>query len=136
MEQWKDIPGYEGWYQVSNLGRIRSVPRILPHKTKGGAISNQHWSGKILRPTIIGSGYEMVVLTKHRTPTYPTVHRLVATVFVPNPENKPVVNHIDGNKSNNVATNLEWVTSSENNYHAYATGLKKRGRQKEGEVLS
>ena len=134
MEQWKDIPDYEGWYQVSNLGRVRSVPRIIPHKTKGGVISNQRWEGKILRPTLISGGYEMVVLTKHRNPAYPTVHRLVAMAFVPNPYNKTVVNHIDGNKTNNVATNLEWVTSSENNQHAYDTGLKKRKR-KAGESI-
>lgn len=126
MEIWKDIVGYEGWYQVSNLGRVKSVSRVVPHKTKGGGVSNQVWPSKILRPTVTNHGYQLVVLSKQGKFRYPTIHRLVATAFVPKPFNKPTVNHKDGNKENNMADNLEWCTSSENNYHAWETGLKSR----------
>lgn len=98
-EVWKSIPGYEGRYYVSNLGRVK------------GPL-------KILKPTISNWGYERVRITNNAGKrTTPRVHRLVAQVFIPNPENKPEVNHIDGNKLNNNVSNLEWVTASENKLH-------------------
>lgn len=130
MEQWKDIVGFEGWYQISNLGRVRSVPRVVPHKSKHGSVAYQRWESKILRPTITNQGYEMVVLSKSGKFSYPTVHRLVAIAFIPNPHNKRTVNHIDGDKTNNVVSNLEWCTSSENNQHAYDVGLNTKVRPK------
>ena len=81
--------------------------------------------GKELKPYLNGTGYARVSLNLEGKSKDYFVHRLVAKYFVPNPDNLPVVNHKDGNKLNNHADNLEWVTSSENNRHAFATGLKK-----------
>ena len=105
MEQWKDIPGYEGLYQVSTLGRIKGNRGI-----------------KSLR--IDKGGYLTVWLCKCSAQKNYKAHRLVAIAFIPNPENKATVNHIDGNKQNNCVENLEWATHSENINHANRTGLR------------
>lgn len=120
IEEWKDIKGYEGYYQVSNTGKVKSLDRKVKHP-KGG--------DKIVRGKSCGErynrvGYPEVVLFKEGEKKYQLIHRLVALTFVPNEENKPEVNHIDGNKINNNAENLEWCTSSENQQHAYRTGLQ------------
>lgn len=107
-EMWEDIPGYEGHYQVSSAGKIFS------YKTNR-IISQNHFR----------EGYKMTILSKDGKSKQFSVHRLVAEVFVPNPENKPIVNHKDGVKDNNYWLNLEYVTSSENTYHALRTGLKR-----------
>lgn len=115
-EVWKDIPGFDGFYQVSNLGRVRST---------GG------WCGTAKRKPLIRSisltkdGYEKVRLIYKEIDVTRRIHRLVAELFVPNPDGKPTVNHIDGNKRNNNASNLEWADRHEQLYHAYAHGLKK-----------
>lgn len=114
QEIWKDIPNYEGLYQVSNLGRVKSLPK------KAGR-SNR--SEKILNP-INSNGYFIVHLSHHNELNTMFTHRLVAQAFVPNPENKPCVNHIDGNKQNNRVDNLEWCTRSENDKHAYKLNLR------------
>ena len=101
----KPIPDFEKFYEVSNLGRV----------------SNYR---KVMRPFINNSGYEVVDLRVNGTRTKKLVHRLVAQAFIPNPNNKCEVNHIDGNKLNNSVDNLEWVTSSENKQHAINSGLK------------
>lgn len=111
-EVWKDIKGYEGLYQVSNLGRIKSLPRKRTIKTE-----------RILSPKFNKGGYLEVALCKNSKYKMCRVHRLVASAFIQNPENKREVNHIDGNKLNNKADNLEWVTPSENIRHAFKTGL-------------
>jgi hypothetical protein len=111
-EQWKDIPGYEDLYQASNLGRIKSYPkpnfkcfRILKHKDS--------------------KGYSSLNMCKNKKVIALKVHRLIAITFIPNPENKPDVNHKKGIKKDNRVTELEWNTKLENNIHAYRTGLKK-----------
>lgn len=106
-EIWKDIPGYEGLYQASNLGRIRSLIR---NKILIGGIKN---------------GYREVILCKNGKRKYMLVHRLIAQTFLENKKNKPQINHIDGNKHNNNVNNLEWCTRSENMKHAYKIGLQK-----------
>lgn len=108
-EEWKDIKGYEGLYQVSTLGRVRSLPRI--------SIQGHQLQGKYLIPQK-RSGYFYTCLHKEGVRSKYLMHRLVATTFIPNPENKAEVNHIDGNKYNNQVENLEWCTKSENMIHA------------------
>ena len=105
-EEWKDIEGYEGLYRVSNTGKVLSVRR------------NREFS---LNPNPL---YVNVSLSKEGDSKSFSVHRLVAKAFVPNPENKTDVNHIDGNKLNNNSWNLEWTTKSENIKHALKLGLK------------
>ena len=108
MEIWKAIDGTSGMVEVSNLGKVRSLLR--PEKT-------------VLKSQRDQKGYRRVSVTVNRKKTTFKVHREVAKAFIPNPENKPQVNHIDGNKENNAVDNLEWVTNRENAKHAFATGL-------------
>lgn len=120
IEIWKDIIGYEGLYQVSNLGKIRSFDR--PIRTgKGNATRRIH--GRIHKQTIDAWGYSCVSLNKQGVGKKSKVHRIVAIAFIPNPENKRGVNHIDGDKQNNQVTNLEWATIKENNDHAIESGI-------------
>lgn len=111
MEIWKDIPNYEGYYQASTEGRIRSVDRIR--------IDNYHLKGRVLKNNKLKDGYKQVLLMVDNKKDYEKVHRLVAQTFIPNPDNKPQVNHKNGNKGDNRVENLEWVTRSENMIHAY-----------------
>lgn len=117
-EIWKDIKDYEGLYQVSNLGRVRSVDRTYIQKAKNGSILSHTYKGQILKPNNV-KGYLQVVLQKHKNIKWEKVHRLVAQTFISNPKNKREVNHKDGNKQNNCVNNLEWVTISENQLHSY-----------------
>lgn len=114
MEIWKDIKEYEGYYQVSNLGNIRSVDRIV--KQSDGSIG--HYKGRVLKGEIDKRGYKRVRLSKNNKTKKFQIHRLVAIAFIPNNDiNKKFVNHIDENPSNNNVNNLEWVTGSENMRH-------------------
>lgn len=116
IELWQDIPGYEGYYQISNTGIVKTLGR------KKGFI---HAKTKDLTPWEDKKGYLHVGLrNKDGKKKNYQLHRLVAGVFVPNPDNKPQVNHIDGNKHNNRASNLEWVTNYENHIHkVYTLGV-------------
>lgn len=111
MEEWRDIEGYEGFYQVSDSGQVRSLDRVTTNGRKR--------KGRTLKQANRPNGYRFVVLSKGNVPKECSVHRLVSNAFIPNPEHKPNVNHIDGNKNNNHVENLEWVTQSENNLHRY-----------------
>lgn len=119
-EQWKDVPGYEGIYQVSNLGRVRSVDRVIIDRNG----RPMRYKGVILTPQFNEFGYLKVVLRKDGRSKNFKVHQLVAMAFIENPNGLPCINHIDGNKQNNKVTNLEWCTFGGNNKHAYLIGLK------------
>jgi len=113
---WKDIKGYEGYYQVSIFGEVKSLAR---KDSLDRAIKE-----RILKSPLNRYGYPFVVLCRNgKTRTF-TVHRLIAETFIPNPLNKPCVNHINGIKSINRPSNLEWCTIAENNQHAFSIGLK------------
>ena len=124
-EEWKDIKEYEGLYQVSNLGRVKSLDQKVSNK-KGNYLQK----GKVLAFYIDKDGYCVVCLTNKRKHKTYRVSRLVAETFIPNYENKPTVNHIDGNKQNNNIENLEWATYSENNRHAVEMGLNTKDKLK------
>ena len=111
-EIWRDIEGYEGMYQISNYGRVKSFRRN---------------EVKILKPYVCGS-YLCVDLMNHCKRKMGIIHILVAKAFIPNPENKPTVNHIDGVKFNCYVSNLEWATYSENTKHAYGMGLETQAK--------
>ena len=120
-EIWKDIPEYEGLYQASNLGRIKSLKRehFIPSLNKKIWITNE----KILRQGTGKDGYKYVVLTKNSNRKTYKVHKLVMKTFTNIQNKKRYINHIDGNKQNNVINNLEWCTNSENIKHAYDNKL-------------
>jgi hypothetical protein len=112
-EVWKDIDGYEGLYQVSNLGRVKSLPRFVRNKS-----SHFFTKEKILKPSNT-KGYSYVSIRKDNIANQCKIHRLVCLAFLPNPENKRTVNHINGIRSDNRLCNLEWATDSENLKHSY-----------------
>lgn len=121
MEMWKDIPGYEGEYKVSNYGNVKSFkskkPKMLTwHQSK---LTKRH-------PEPM---YHIELWNNNKRKTF-KVHRLVAQAFIPNAEGKPQINHKDGDRRNNHVSNLEWVTGSENMVHAYGTGLTKPRNRK------
>lgn len=120
-EIWKWIYGYENMYQVSNLGRVRSVDRDVYCEVSPNKL--QHIYGKVLKQGTNHKGYPIVYLSKDGKQKTITVHRLVALTFIENPLNLPQVNHIDGDKTNNHVSNLEWCDNSYNQIHAHKTGL-------------
>lgn len=110
-EIWKSVKGFEGLYEVSNFGEVKSLPR----------------NGTILKPRLLigfidSGGYQQVLLSSKRV--HKKIHRLVAEAFIPNPDNKPCVNHIDRIKTNNHIDNLEWCTYKENTIHSFNTGRR------------
>lgn len=111
MEIWKDIPGFEGQYQISNEGNIRNLSTRWKREIKAMNPSKHH------------TGYLVITLGHRPSKTF-LVHQLVANAFIPNADGKTVINHIDGNKENNHVENLEWVTYKENTEHAIRTGLR------------
>ena len=125
MEIWKKIDGYENIYKISNKGNVKSIARF-------GTI------GGIIKP-FYRNGYARVKLFKNGKEKIYSIHILVAKAFVPNINNKPQINHKDGNKKNNCAYNLEWVSAKENVEHAYLNGLrktKKVAQIKNGKIIN
>lgn len=112
-EEWKDIDGYEGFYQISNYGRVKSLERFIKRKNKGTICVEE----KILKPNYARKGYQQVALCKYGTRKMYLVNRLVAIAFIPNPNNYPHAGHWDDDKDNNTVSNIYWTTASENNYH-------------------
>lgn len=122
QEVWKPVVGYEGLYEVSNMGEVRGLPRTV--LTQKGWY--QHVKGITLRQKNTKDGYKEVTLLKGSKPKSIRAHRVVAFAFLGAPSSPDLeVNHKDGNKQNNCVSNLEWVTSSENQKHAYRMGLQK-----------
>lgn len=120
---WKDIIGFEGMYQINEYGIVKGVERV----TVGEKI-RRHTKEHILSPVIVGKGYLAVCLRDGKRTYRKYIHRLVAETFVKKPVSSySVVNHIDGDKTNNYYRNLEWCDYSQNNQHAYNNGLKDRG---------
>lgn len=118
-EKWKDIEGYEGLYQVSNLGNIKSLERKV--LCKNGEFKTIHEKNR--KPFKDKDEYLGLTLSKNGKLQTIKVHREVAKAFIPNNNNKEQVNHIDGNKNNNIISNLEWCTNQENRNHAIKNGL-------------
>ena len=116
-EKWKPIQGTDDIYWVSNRGRIKSIDRMVHHNTSTSGL--QFRQGQIIKTTIGSIGYPVFNMLGKQY----YVHRIVATHFIENPDKKQYVNHKDGDKSNNITYNLEWVTSSENLKHSYRMGL-------------
>lgn len=117
QEAWCSVVGFEGLYEVSNLGRVRSLK-----------------ANKILQPAIKSNGYQVVILSRHWTETsHKLVHRLVAEAFIPNPGNLPQVHHKDENKCNNCADNLEWCTAV---YNVRQSTAKIVQQIKDGKVIA
>lgn len=132
-ENWKDVPSFEGRYQVSDLGRVRSVDRVVEVRTRWGGVALRNAKGKVLAPGL-SRGYLIVNLYPKGTIA---VHLLVARAFVENPNGLPEANHADGVKLNCAAGNLEWVTKARNQEHAVDIGLRKQAiavRSPSGEV--
>ena len=130
---WYDIPDYEGLYQITKSGLVWSCTRVIERSNGKSNIVR----GKLLGVTVDVNGYNSVTLAdaNHKTKKY-LLHRLVAQIFIPNPENKPEVNHKDGDKSNNCVSNLEWATRYENQYHASISGLSSAWTSAHGKKMS
>lgn len=119
-EEWRDVHDYEGYYQVSSLGRIRSLDRLVPHSRIGK--KTQFVKGKILTPYPSNNNYMLIVLSKNGKISRNLLHRLVAVAFIEKPTGKDWINHIDNNPKNNKIVNLEWCTPKENTAHALELG--------------
>lgn len=131
-EIWKDIKGYEGWYQVSNLGRIKSLARTFVRKN-GTSFKVRE---RILKCALDHGGYPYVTLIKLKERYNKSIHRLVAQAFIPNPENKPHIDHIDANPKNPMANNLRWVTVGENSLNPITMKRRMSGNSPIGKGLN
>lgn len=130
-EVWKDVVGYEGVYQISNKGRVKSLDRFCIFNG-----SRRIRRGNIMKP-FDNRGYLRVGLYKDSKQKKLFIHRLVAEAFIPRPAGKDFINHIDGDPKNNRIENLEWCTPRENTIHAYKTGLMPFGyKGEEGVIIS
>lgn len=118
-EKWVPIRGYEGSYEVSNYGNVRSLSRVVEYKHGG---KGRFWPSKIIKQWMPKNGYLTVTLKLENKGSNFMVHRLVGIHFIDNPNNGWQINHKDNNKLNNKVVNLEWVTQSENMAHAFKSG--------------
>jgi hypothetical protein len=125
MEIWKDVPGFEGRYQVSDLGRVKSLSFMQRFVSKAGREAFRRTSERVIAQQKINSGYMLVHLNLDNQRTGRTVHSLVAEAFLPGPR-AATVNHVNGVKTDNRAANLEWASYTENHLHAVAAGLNKQ----------
>lgn len=121
-EKWMSVAGFEGIYEVSSLGRVRTSKGKTTHSKLHG---ERVWKQRILKQKTDKSGYKRVDLWKNKKPTTFLVHRLVAIAYIEKPKGKECINHIDANPSNNYVTNLEWCNHAENLLHAYDKRLNK-----------
>lgn len=131
VEVWKSVKGYEGLYEVSTFGRVKALSRT--YTDKNGRVSTI--KERIMKQSIGNAGYWQTALRRNGVSSTTNIHRTLAETFVPNPDKKPFVNHIDGNKTNNEISNLEWVTHEENIKHAAKNGLMKKGESHHGSKL-
>jgi len=120
-EVWEDIEEFKGVYQVSNLGRVKSLDKYVKNRS---GIDSTKIVGKILSQKTSKFGYKSAGLCVKQKVSWRLIHRLVAIAFLPNPLNLSDVNHVDGIKSNNFVENLEWLSKGDNQRHAYKLGLK------------
>lgn len=133
-EVWKDIPGYEGFYQASNLGNIRSLPRLVGGRWRG-LLKRQ--PGRVMNGGLYSNGYCLVVLSIDGKHVTTSKHILVAKTFIPNTENKRCVNHKNSIRTDNRVENLEWVTHKENTHHGISKGrINLRGEDSPGAKLT
>lgn len=123
-EAWKPITGYEGLYEVSNYGKVRSLDRFVPDNKNG-----KHLKGQLIKAFLGNIGYYGVGLFKNSSGRRFLVHRLVGVHFIENPRNLPFINHIDCDQLNNHYSNLEWCTNKENIHHALLNGLMPIGER-------
>ncbi len=127
QEVWKPIKSYDGYFEVSNLGRVRSITRKIertdPKKTTEKRLFTYH--GKLIPCWVTKRGYLRLAIAKDNVQRKHLIHRLVADAFIENPLNKEQVNHINGIKSDNRVENLEWVTNYENFAHSVLMGKQK-----------
>lgn len=124
-ERWLPVAGYEEVYEVSNLGKVRSIERCVVEKSRYGAQRTVRHASRVLKAGRCKRGYLVVVLCGNGKQTSVAVHRLVAMAFVEKPTGCDVVNHIDNDPTNNCSNNLEWVTQKENVHHAISIGAKR-----------
>jgi hypothetical protein len=122
MDTWKPVVGYEGIYEVSDNGDIRTSDGKTTYTEKHGI---RHWSQRVLKQKTDKYGYKRVTLYKDGKPKDFLVHRLVAEVFCEKQDDKPIINHIDGKPDNNIADNLEWCDYRHNLIHAFKNGMNK-----------
>lgn len=129
-EEWRPIPGFDNAYEISNFGRVRSLDRERLCKNRYGGFSLRKDKGKMITPTGNGNGYLIVGLRKNGKRENKYVHRLVAEAFYKNPKSLSVVNHLNFNKLDNRATNLEWSTQRENVRYSSERMRKRKSKSK------
>ena len=125
QEQWKEVVGFNGFYEVSSLGRVRSLDRKVFRLGRFGQDSHNVYKGKLIPVWQTSNGYYRITLNREGKKSNHLVHRLVANAFLENPKSKETVNHKNGIKADNRLENLEWATRSEQIIHAWETGLNR-----------